>query len=125
MSERNNGFDDLRPLWFVHDCIFWHKVLPQRFSCCVTFRVGRAAQGLIRLGSMIGSPDNAERRLIAEYETVTRFYYWVIIELSRQRGLLPRDAHDKMLKLTEDAREDCKRARFELEEFRKKRGNSK
>jgi hypothetical protein len=30
----------------------------------------------------IGSPDNEERRLIAEYETVTRFYSWTISELS-------------------------------------------
>ena len=73
----------------------------------------------------IGSPDNEERRLIAEYETVTRFYSWAISELSRQRGLLQRDAHDKMLKVAEDARTECKRARFELEEFRKKHGNSK
>jgi hypothetical protein len=72
----------------------------------------------------IGSPDNEERRLIAEYETVTRFYSWAVSELSRQRGLLPQDAHDKMLKLTEDARTDCNRARLELEEFRKKHGNA-
>jgi hypothetical protein len=73
----------------------------------------------------IGSPDNEERRLIAEYETVTRFYSWAISELSRQRGLLPRNAHAKILKLTEDARKDCKRARLELQEFRKKHGNPK
>ena len=73
----------------------------------------------------IGSPDNEERRLIAEYETVTRFYRWAISELSRQRGLMPQDADDKMLKLTEDARTDRKRARLELEEFRKSHGKSK
>ncbi len=72
----------------------------------------------------IESPDNEERRLIAEYETVTRFYSWAMSELSRQRGLLPRETYDKMLKVTEDARTDCKRARLELEEFRKKHGNS-
>jgi hypothetical protein len=72
-----------------------------------------------------GSPDNEERRLFAEYETVERFYYWAISELSRQRDLMPRDACDKMLKLTEDAREDCERARLELEEFRKNHENSK
>ena len=72
-----------------------------------------------------GSPENEERRLIAEYQTVTRFYHWAVRELSRQRDLLPQDVYDKMLKLTEDARTDCKRARLELEEFREKRGNSK
>jgi hypothetical protein len=39
----------------------------------------------------IGSPDNEERRLIAEDETVMRFYSWAISELSRQRCLLRRD----------------------------------
>jgi hypothetical protein len=85
-------------------------------------------KGLFRLGRMsmsIGSPDNEERRLLAEYETVTRFYHWAISELSRQRGLMPRVTYDKMLKLTEAAREDCERARLELEEFGKNRENSK
>jgi hypothetical protein len=57
----------------------------------------------------IGSPDNEERRLIAEDETVMRFYSWAISEWSRQHGQLPRDTYDKMLKLTEDARTDCNR----------------
>jgi len=67
-----------------------------------------------------GSPDNEERRLLAEYETVTRFYVWAVRELSRQRGMLPRDAYAKWLKLTEDARTDCERARSALDEFRNK-----
>jgi hypothetical protein len=72
----------------------------------------------------IGSPDNEERRLLAEYETVTRFYAWAVSELSRQRGLVSRDAYAHLFNVTEDARENCERGRAELEQFRKNRENS-
>ena len=61
-----------------------------------------------------GSPDNEERRLLAEYETTTHFYSWAISELSRQREILPQDACDKLLKLVEEARRDCEKARLAL-----------
>ncbi len=73
----------------------------------------------------IGSPDNAERRLLAEYETVTRFYSWAVSELSRQRGVLPLDAHNKLSKLVDKARRDCAKARVALRDFRNGKQKSK
>jgi len=65
-----------------------------------------------------GSPDNEERRLLAEYETVTGFYSWTVRELSRQRGTLPVDEYNRFLDLVENARLECVRARLALREFK-------
>ena len=65
-----------------------------------------------------GSPDNEERRLLAEYETATGFYSWTLRELSRQRGTLPRDHYDRLLNMVENARLECERARLALQEFK-------
>ena len=73
----------------------------------------------------IGSPDNAERRLLAEYETVTRFYSWAVSELSRQCGVLPPDAYNRLRELAENARMDCEKARVALQDFRKLENKSK
>ena len=70
----------------------------------------------------IGSPDNEERPLLAEYETATRFYSWAVGELSRQRGIAPFDAYDHALRLAEDARTVCESARKALQDFQ--RGNN-
>jgi hypothetical protein len=73
----------------------------------------------------IGAPDNHERRLLAEYGTATRFYSWAVSELSRQRGVLPLDAYDKLRELVENARRDCDKARLALQGFRSGKRNSK
>ena len=65
-----------------------------------------------------GSPDNEERRLLAEYETVTGFYSWTVRELSRQRGTLPVDEYNRFLDFVENARLECVRARLALREFK-------
>jgi hypothetical protein len=36
----------------------------------------------------MASPDQEERRLLAEYETATQYYSWAVGELRRQRGIL-------------------------------------
>ncbi len=76
----------------------------------------------------IGSPDNEERRLLAEYETVTRFYSWAVSELSRQRGVLPLDGYDKLRdlgELVEKTRLDCQKTRVALQNFRSEKRKSK
>jgi hypothetical protein len=65
-----------------------------------------------------GSPDNEERRLLAEYETATHFYSWTVRELSRQRGTLPYDHYDRLLNMVENARLECERARLAVQDFR-------
>ena len=65
-----------------------------------------------------GSPDNEERRLLAEYETATGFYSWVVRELAGQRGTLPNDQYIRLLNMVEDARLECERARLALNELR-------
>ena len=69
-------------------------------------------------------PDTEISRLLAEYGMVTRLYSWAVSELSRQRGLLPRDEYVKLFRVAEDALADCERVRSELEEFGKKNGHS-
>ena len=64
-----------------------------------------------------GAPDNEERRLLAEYETATRFYSWAASELSRQRGVLPDDTYHKLQTLVEEALMDCEKARVSLQGF--------
>jgi hypothetical protein len=64
------------------------------------------------------SPDNEGRRLLAEYKAATRFYTWAVSELSRQRGTVPHEDFDKLLKGVEEARFECERARQALTEFR-------
>ena len=64
--------------------------------------------------------DDKERSLLAEYETVARFYSWAVSELSWKRGVLSREAYDKLFAFTEDARVECERVRSKLEELRKK-----
>jgi hypothetical protein len=71
-----------------------------------------------------GSPDNEERRLLAEHETVTGFYSWTVRELSRQRGTLPNDQYIRLLNMVENARFECERARLALWEFRAAHKNS-
>jgi hypothetical protein len=62
------------------------------------------------------SPDNEERRLLAEYETATRHYSWAVGELVRQRasGILDRDNYIKLSQLAEDAFAECEKARTAL-----------
>jgi hypothetical protein len=71
----------------------------------------------------VGSPDNEERRLVAEYETATRHYSWAVGQMSRERTTT--GAFDDLLKVSADARKECERARVALEEFRRARRNSK
>jgi len=66
----------------------------------------------------VGSPDNEERRLLAEYETTVAFYSWTVRELSRQRGTLQRDEYDRLRDMVENARFECERARRDLQEFK-------
>jgi len=65
-----------------------------------------------------GSPDSEEQQLLAEYETATGFYSWTVRELSRQRGTLPNDHYDRLLKMVENARLECEKARRALQEFK-------
>ena len=65
-----------------------------------------------------GSPNNEERRLLAEYETVTSFYSWAVRELSRNRGTLPNDQYIRLLDMVENARLECQLARLALQKFR-------
>src|SRR6266481_2168119 len=43
----------------------------------------------------IGSPDNEERRLLAEYETVTRFYSWAVVLAPLQQFVLRVDLFNR------------------------------
>jgi hypothetical protein len=65
-----------------------------------------------------GSPDNEERRLLAEYETVTGFYSWTVRELARNRGTLSNDQYIRLLNMVENARLECQLARLALQKFR-------
>src|SRR5258705_13637586 len=62
----------------------------------------------------LGSPDNKERRLLAEYDTATRFYSWAVTELSRQRGIVSHDEYIKLKQVTDDARKEGERIRGAL-----------
>jgi hypothetical protein len=64
------------------------------------------------------SPANEERRLLAEYETATRYYSWAVGELSRQRGILDPENYRKLFQLADDAFAECERARTALKKFR-------
>ncbi len=64
------------------------------------------------------SPQNEERRLLAEWETATHFYSWTVRELSRQRENVPSDHYERLLNLVENARLECERARLALREFK-------
>ena len=66
----------------------------------------------------MASPDNEERRLLAEYETATAFYSWAVGQLARQRGTLPLDDYNKLLNVAEEARAECERARLAVKDFR-------
>jgi hypothetical protein len=57
------------------------------------------------------SPDNEERRLLAEYETATGFYSWAVRKLSRQRGTVSLDEYIKLKQVAKDARTECERIR--------------
>jgi len=65
-----------------------------------------------------GSPNNEERRLLAEYETVTGFYSWTVRELSRNRETFPNDQYIRLLNMVENARLECQLARLALQKFR-------
>ena len=65
-----------------------------------------------------GSPQNEERRLLAEYETATAFYSWTVRELSRQRGALPTDEYGRLMNLVENARLECELSRVALRDFK-------
>src|SRR6476646_6321953 len=64
------------------------------------------------------SPDNEERRLLAEYETATSFYSWAVRELSRQRGTLVNDEYERLRNMVENARLNSERARIAVKSFR-------
>jgi hypothetical protein len=64
-------------------------------------------------------PANEERRLLAEYETATRFYSWAVSELSRQRGILSYDDYQELRKVVEDGYTECERTRLALENVRR------
>jgi hypothetical protein len=64
------------------------------------------------------SPDNKERRLLAEYETATGFYSWAVRELSRQRGTLAHDEYERLRNMVENARLESERARLAVKNFR-------
>ena len=66
----------------------------------------------------VGSPDNEERRLHAEYETATSFYSWTVRELVRNRGTLPIDQYNRLLDMVENARLEYELARIALRTFR-------
>ena len=66
----------------------------------------------------VGSPDNEERRLLAEYETATAFYCWAVRELSSHRATLARDEYDKLGTMVENARLDCGKALLALKTFK-------
>jgi hypothetical protein len=63
------------------------------------------------------SPDSEERRLLAEYQTATRFYSWAASELSRQRETASFEDYQKLRKMTQDAFAACERARREMNNF--------
>jgi hypothetical protein len=67
----------------------------------------------------VGSPDNEERRLLAEYQTAAGFYSWAGSDLSNHR----RTAHafNKALKAVDEARTACEQAWLALVDFRKKK----
>jgi hypothetical protein len=64
------------------------------------------------------SPANEERRLLAEYETATRYYSWAVGELSRQRGSMDLENYRKLFQLADDAFVECERARAAIKTFR-------
>jgi hypothetical protein len=63
------------------------------------------------------SPDNEERRLLAEYETATQYYSWAVGEQSRQRGIRDRENYRKLFQLADDAFAECERARTALKKY--------
>jgi len=69
----------------------------------------------------IGSPNNEERRLLAEYQTATGFYSWAVGELARQRGTVPRDHYERLRNLVGNARVGSERALLALTAFREKK----
>jgi hypothetical protein len=73
----------------------------------------------------VGSPDNEERRLLAEYETTTHFYSSAVRDLSRRRGALSQDEYDTAFNLAEDTRMNCEKARNALQDFRDGKRKSK
>jgi len=62
------------------------------------------------------SPDNPERRLLAEYETATRFYSWAVNELSNHQDV-DRGSSD-WSRLADSAKEACEAARVAIEDLR-------
>jgi hypothetical protein len=66
------------------------------------------------------SPDNEERRLLAEYQTATRFYSWAVSELARQHRAVSHDDYLKLQKVAADARDECERVRIAVLELRSK-----
>jgi hypothetical protein len=64
------------------------------------------------------SPDNEERRLLAEYETAARFYSWAVCEQVRQHQTASDDDYQKLRRTVENAREECERTRIALKTFR-------
>ena len=64
------------------------------------------------------SPNNEERRLVAEYETVTSFYSWTVRELVRNRETLSHDEYDRLRNMVENARLECELAQLALQKFR-------
>ena len=67
--------------------------------------------GMIKAPVQPASADNDERRLLAEYETASKFYSWAVAELARQRGTVSRDEFVKLNQVAKDARSECERIR--------------
>jgi hypothetical protein len=70
-----------------------------------------------------GSPNDEERRLLAEYETVARFYSWALGQLARQVETMPYDECKRLLKMAEDALVGREEARLALESCKKANSN--
>jgi len=64
------------------------------------------------------SPDNEERRLLAEYETAARFYSWAVCEQVRQHQTASDDDYRELRRAAENARQECERTRIALRDFR-------
>jgi hypothetical protein len=95
----------------AHDALEHH----QEEHGCLEFNVAARIS--------VGAPHNEERRLLAEYETVTGFYSWTVREVSRQPVTLSSDEYGRLRNMVENARLECEMARLALQNFRER--NSK
>ncbi len=63
-----------------------------------------------------------KKRLLLAYYTTTRFYSQAMDQLQRIRPTADKTAYNDLLRLSEDARNECDAARNELEEHILKHG---